>query len=128
MPQRRTDVQQFENGLQQLRECRFADPTESQRRHRNSKLTGRKRMVQPVEEPLGRTGKQTFLADQFFDLAGPNLDQREFRCDKESVEDHQHDREPQHQKVKPVAGLSGANRLMAAIEKTNNVRRVTLGE
>jgi len=52
-------------------------------------------MVQPVEQPLGRTSKQAFLADQFFDLAGPNLDQREFGGHKEAVEDHQHDREPQ---------------------------------
>ena len=81
-----------EQGAEQAREGRFADPAQGQGRQRDAELAGRQVGVEVLvdaeqdaaapADPFGETDR----------LGVPQLDQGEFGCDEKAVEDDQQER------------------------------------
>ena len=76
-------------GLQNLREKRFAHPTETEARERDPKLAGRKIGVEIARDRLRLGGADISFVRQRFELAHPDFDQGKLRRDEKTVQENE---------------------------------------
>jgi len=85
----RPDTDRIEEGHEQSRDRRLADPAETEARQRNPQLSRRNRIVEMIDRPLRRGGTAATLGEPEVDLRASHRHEREFRGDEIGVDEDQ---------------------------------------